>query len=485
MPAPAPIPSAREVARAIAERRLSARDVAREHLDRVDRLNGLHNAVVSLRPRGEILAEAEAADRAVRSGERLGALHGLPVAVKDLAATAGLRTTLGSPLFADAVPERDAVHVARVRAAGAIIVGKTNVPEFGLGSHTVNAVFGATRNAFDPSRSAGGSSGGAAVALALGMTVLADGSDFGGSLRNPAGWNSVYGFRPSQGRVPSSPVPDAFLSQLSTDGPMGVCVDDLALLLDVQAGWHPSAPLSLPAPERPFSSDSSLHRTFRIGWLGELGGHLAVEDGILDLCRGALDRFAAGGHAVEAVVPDFDFGALWRAFVALRHFSTGGKLAPLFEDPEKRALLKPEAQWECEGFLRLTAPDLFAATAVRSAWYARVLALFERFDALALPSAQVWPFPIETDWPSRIAGRAMDSYHRWMEVAVPATLAGCPAACVPAGFGGPGGGLPMGLQIIGRPRGDDEVLRLCRAYERANPWIGDRLALQRASPSGP
>ena len=471
--------SASALARAIAGREISAREVMQSCLDRIDACNGRYNAIVSLRPRADLLAEAEAADRAVLSGQSLGPLHGLPVAIKDLAATRHLRTTLGSPLFANNVPAADAVHVARMRAAGALIVGKTNVPEFGLGSHTVNPVFGPTRNAFDPTRSAGGSSGGAAVALALGMLPIADGSDFGGSLRNPAGWNNVFGVRPSQERVPGNPVPDAYMSQLATDGPMGTCVADLALLLDVQAGFDPSAPLSLPKPDVPFVDAFDAERPFRIAWMGDLGGHLAMEDGILPLCRTALTSLAAAGHIVEDLVPNFDYEALWRAFVTLRQFSIGGKLGPLFADAEKRALLGPAAQWECEGHLRLTAAAVYEATTVRSAWYACMTALFDRFDALALPSAQVWPFPIEMAWPDRIAGRPMDSYHRWMEVVVPATLAGCPAASVPAGFGGPGGALPMGLQIIGRPRDDAGVLRICRAYERANPWIAARTAANR------
>ena len=472
-------PSASALARAIARREISAREVTQTCLDRIDAYNGRYNAIVSLRPRAEVLAEAEAADRAVRSGQSLGPLHGLPLAVKDLAATAGLRTTLGSPIFTDNIPTTDAVHVARMRAAGALIIGKTNVPEFGLGSHTVNPVFGPTRNAFDPTRSAGGSSGGAAVALALGMLPIADGSDFGGSLRNPAGWNNVFGLRPTQGRVPGNPVPDAFLSQLATDGPMGTCVEDLALLLDVQAGFDPSAPLSLPKPDHPFSTRVDEERPFRIAWMGDLGGHLAMEDGILPLCRKALASLAAAGHVVEDLVPDFDYEALWRAFVTLRQFSIGGKLGPLFADAEKRTLLGAAAQWECEGHLRLSAATVYEAATVRSAWYACITALFDRFDALALPSAQVWPFPIDMAWPDRIGGRPMDSYHRWMEVVVPATLAGCPAACVPAGFGGPGAALPMGLQIIGQPRDDAGVLRICRAYDRANPWIAARTAANR------
>ncbi len=465
--------SARALARGIARRDWSAREVASAFLDRIEARNPAHNAVVSRRPRADVLAEAELADAAVARGDPLGALHGLPLAVKDLAATAGLRTTLGSPLFADWVPDADAIHVGRMRAAGAIFVGKTNTPAFGLGSHTVNPVFGATGNAFDPGRSAGGSSGGAAVALALDMLPLADGSDVGGSLRNPAGWNGVFGFRPSQGRVPALALPDAFLAQMSTDGPMGRTVEDVALLLSVQAGWDARAPLSLDGPGTRYEEELDLDASGSIAWLGDLGGHLPVEDGVLPVCEAALARLAALGHAVVPVVPGFDFEALWRAFVVLRQVSTGGRLMPLFADPARRALLNPQAVWECEGFARLTAREVHEASAVRTAWHGCALRLLERHAFLALPTAQVWPFPIGWDWPRAVAGREMDSYHRWMEVAAPVTLTGFPAAAVPAGFGGPGGRLPMGLQLAGRPRDDLAVLRLARAYEAASPWIAE------------
>jgi amidase len=464
--------SARTLARRIATRELSSREVVTGFLDRIAAVNPTYNAVVSLRPRAEILAEADAADQAVAAGEPVGPLHGLPIAIKDLAATRGLRTTLGTPLFADFVPDADAIAVARVRAAGAIIIGKTNTPEFGLGSHTFNPLFGATRNAFDPNRSAGGSSGGAAVALALFMLPVADGSDFGGSLRNPAAWNNIFGLRPSQGRVPSNPMPDAFMSQLATDGPMARHVEDLALLLSVQAGWDVRAPLSLPDVPVRFEDHLDAFRPGRIAWLGDLGGHLAMQDGVLTACQTGLDGFARLGCSVETIVPDFDFEALWQAFIVLRQFSTGARLAVFYNDPEKRALLKPEAQWECEGFLALTARQVADAAAVRSAWYACLTTLFERVDFLALPSAQVFPFPVEEKWPQAIAGRAMDSYHRWMEVVAPITLSGCPVVSVPVGFGpGPDGHLPMGMQIVGRPRDDLSVLQLAHAYERANPWI--------------
>ncbi len=463
---------ARALAGLIATRQVSAREVVTAFLDRIEEFNPTYNAIVSLRPAGEILADADAADQAVARRQQIGPLHGLPMAIKDLSATRGLRTTLGSPLFADFVPDSDTVPVARVREAGALIIGKTNTPEFGLGSHTYNAVFGVTRNAFDPTRSAGGSSGGAAAALALSMLPVADGSDLGGSLRNPAAWGNIFGMRPSQGRVPSSPLPEAYLCQLSTDGPMGRYVEDVAMLLSVQAGWDVNAPLSLPEPGYRYEDRLNEAPGRRIAWLGDLGGHLPMEDGVLELCRAGLDGLGRLGCAVESVVPKFDYDALWRAFVVLRQLSIGGKLSRFYEDPVKRALMKPEAQWECEQFAGVTAADLFEASATRTAWYGLVVELFAEFDFLALPSAQVFPFPVEWTWPRSIAGRPMDSYHRWMEVVAPITLTGCPAISIPVGFGpGPNGRLPMGMQIVGRPRDDLSVLQLAHAYERANPWI--------------
>ena len=262
-----------------------------------------------------------------------GPLFGLPIAVKDLALTKGLRTTFGSRIFADFVPDEDSYFVERLRNAGAIIIGKTNVPEFGFGSQTYNEVFGATRNAFDQRLTSGGSSGGAAVAVALNMLPLADGSDMCGSLRNPAGWNNIFGFRTSPGRVPIGPANELFLSQMGVKGPMARNVADLALLLGVQAGYDPRAPLSLDDGFAWSAGDRQPDRGWRVAWLGDLGGHLPVEPGVLELCAAALERSEAGGFRVEPTVPDFDFEALWRAFVTLRHATSGAAL----EDPLRQS----------------------------------------------------------------------------------------------------------------------------------------------------
>ncbi|MFT4267509.1 MAG: amidase [Xenophilus sp.] len=474
---------ARELAARIRRRELSSREVVSAFLGQIDALNPRFNAIVSMVDREQVLRQADEADAAVARGDALGALHGLPQAIKDTAPARGIRSTFGSRLFEHHVPAADAIVAQRMREAGAIFIGKTNVPEFGLGSHTYNSIFGATGNAWDPRFSAGGSSGGAAVALALRMLPVADGGDMGGSLRNPAGFNNVLGFRPSQGRVPLWPRTDAFLNQLVTEGPMGRSADDLALLLSVQSGYDPRVPLSLDAAVPDWHGQLAHDfRGARIGWLGDLGGHLPIEDGILSLCESALARFGEAGVAVEAIRPDFDWSRIWRAFVVLRQFSLGDKLDPAYDRPETRALMKPELQWEIAQCRRLGVADVQRALVDRTAWYDHLLGLFGQHDFLALPTAQVFPFPVEADWPHEIAGRSMDSYHRWMEVVTPGTLSGCPVISLPVGFGA--GGLPMGVQIIGRPRDDLSVLQLTHLYEQLTPWLAQLPpALQAAAPT--
>jgi amidase len=440
------------------------------YLEHIEHLNPSVNALVSLREPEVLIEEAQSADEALARGVSHGWMHGFPHAVKDLVATSGIRTTQGSPLFRDVVPQQDALLVERLRQAGAIIIGKSNVPEFGLGSHTYNPVFGATRNPYALERTAGGSSGGAAVAVALRMVPVADGSDTGGSLRNPAAYNNVFGFRPSMGRVPRTPQSDVFVQQLSIDGPIARTVDDLASLLSVMAGYDRRQPLSL--DEDPLLFRRSLQRDLtgaRLGWLGDWGGHLPMEPGVLECCQAALPAFESVGCTIEEVLPEFDPESLWEAWLVLRQWLTLGSLGPLYAEPAQRARMKAEAQWEVEQALHLSGVQVFHASEVRSAWYAAVLQLFDRFEALLLPSAQLFPFDVNWTWPRQIAGRTMDTYHRWMEVVIGATMAGLPAISVPAGFSATG--LPMGLQIIGRPREDLGVLQLAHAYEQASGWV--------------
>ncbi|HEX2539631.1 MAG TPA: amidase [Caldimonas sp.] len=460
--------AAHELARRIAARELSCRDVMAGFLARIAAVNPIHNAIVSLRDEDLLLAEAGACDDMLAGSAAHHAprpfLFGLPQAIKDVLPTAGIRSTWGSPIHRDTIPGADALMVRRMKAAGCIVIGKTNTPEFGLGSHTFNEVFGATRNAFDPSRSAGGSSGGAAVALARRMLPVADGSDSMGSLRNPAGWNNVFGFRPSQGRIPAHPAQDAWITTFGTEGPMARNVRDLALLLDVQSGYDPRAPLSL-CSEAPFATavESPRAAGVRIGWLGDLDRYLAMEPGILDVCGEALARLEGIGARVEPLSLGFAPERIWTAWQTLRHWFVNARVATALKTPGHRDLVKPEALWEHDRGAALTAAEAMAASIERTTFYQHALTLFEQVDFLALPTAQVWPFPVEWRWPKEIAGRAMDTYHRWMEVVIVASFAGLPCVGVPAGFDSRG--LPMGLQLIGPPRGDRELLRLAAAYE--------------------
>jgi amidase len=314
------------------------------------------------------------------------------MAIKDMAATAGIRTTLGSPLLAHNVPTFDNFMVARMKGAGGIVIGKTNTPEFGLGSHTYNTVFGVTRNAWDPSRTAGGSSGGAAVSLALRMQPVADGSDFMGSLRNPAAYNNVFGFRPSPGRVPAGPIGDQFVSQLGTEGPMGRSVRDVAMLFSVQAGRHPRTPLSVAESGAPFAAPfGDLPRGLKVGWLGDLSGYLPMEPGIFAACEAGLAKLASLGCDVEPATLGFAPERVWAMWLTWRRWLVSGRVAPYFANPVQRAQLKPEARWEAEQGAGLSAADTYAASLERSAFYAHIMDLYDRYDFLVLPGAQSGP----------------------------------------------------------------------------------------------
>jgi amidase len=457
---------------AIHTRQVSCIEAMRAYLDRIHRLNPCFTAIVNLAPDDMLLDQAAERDAELDRGESRGWMHGMPQAIKDASAAIGFPTTYGSPLLKDAVAHIDSIMVERMKAAGCIVIGKTNMPEFGLGSHTYNNVFGTTGNAWDLSVSAGGSSGGAAVCLSQRMLPVADGSDYMGSLRNPACWNNVFGLRPSQGRVPYGPTSDVWVRQLATEGPMARTVRDLAQLLSTQAGYDPRAPLSIAQGAQNFvPGPEATVRGKRIAWLGNIGGYLAVQSGILDVCAQALQLMGRGGAVVEELSSiGVDLDRVWQAWLHCRHALVAPSIGAVMTTPAARKQVKPEAQWEYDQAQTLTAMDFIRASEERSRLYAALMKLFERFDALALPVAPVWPFPVAEHWPQVIEGRQMDTYHRWMEATIYATFAGLPAISVPAGFHA-NGRWPMGLQIIGQPQGDAALLELAAGYEKLIPEL--------------
>ena len=463
----------------IHQRQISCKEVMLAYLEQIRELNPRVNAIISMLPEDQLIRLAQDKDDQFHQVSHPGFLYGFPLAPKDLAGTRGLASTMGSPIFRNNMNAQDSVAVQRMRAAGGILIGKTNVPEFGLGSHTYNTVFGTTLNSYDQSKSAGGSSGGAAVALALNMLPISDGSDFGGSLRNPSAWNNVYGLRPSLGRVPSGTGSEVYYDQLPTDGPMAKNISDLAMMLSIHAGHDARYPLSL--KESPTVYQQSLEAPMqnkKIAWLADFNGYLPMEEGLLAACEKSLSYFDTMGCKVERVTPQFDMQQLWHSWLVLRAFVTGGKLMPLYQNPEQRKLLKPEAIWEIEQSLALKASDVFHASLIRTAWNHELQRLLSTYDALVLPSAQVFAFDANCHWPQEIAGRKMDTYHRWMEVVIGPTLAGLPVVSLPAGFHE---GVPFGMQLIGKPQGEFEILQIGFAWEQATPFASVQSPLLKSS----
>jgi amidase len=467
------------LARLLRRREVSAREVVAACIERVEAVDGLVNALVT-HSFDSALARAAAADEAMARGDPPGLLHGLPVAHKDLAETAGVRTSYGSPLFASHVPEFDALVVARMAGAGAISLGKTNTPEFGAGSHTVNPVFGATRNPYDLSRSAGGSSGGAAAALAARMICLADGSDLGGSLRNPASFCNVTGMRPTPGRVPAWPLGDV-ADTFGVQGPMARTVADLALLLAVLSGPDSRVPLALDAPAPALASPADVLgllardlRGVRVAWSADLG--LPVEPAVRAALAPARAVLASLGCEVTDAAPDLaGAGEVFRTWRAFR-FATF--LSPLYA--EHREQLGANVIWNIEQGLALTAADLSRATALRTALAGRVSDFFASFEVLACPVSQVVPFDVTLDWVHDIDGAPQHTYLDWMASSYLISATGLPAISVPAGF--TPGGLPVGLQLVGRWRADWPLLGVAHAFEAATSWAKIAPALP-ASPS--
>jgi amidase len=450
--------TARDLAAAIHRKKLSAREVMEAHLKQIERVNPKVNAIVTLLA-DKAMDQAKRADESQAKGAKIGPLHGIPIAHKDLVETAGIRTTFGSPIFKDNVPTHDAILVERIRNAGAICIGKTNTPEFGAGSQTFNRVFGATKNPYDLTKTCGGSSGGAAVSLATGMLPLADGSDTGGSLRNPAAFCGVVGIRPAPGRVPSAAKGNAWQT-LSVSGPMARNVADAALLLSVMAGPDPRCPISIDASPAQFAEP--LDRDFkgtRVAFFKDLG--IAFDPQVRDAVNAQRRVFESLGCIVEQADPDLSGGD--EAFKILRAWSYAsqyGELARTHRDQIKETVL-----WEIDRGSKLTAAEISHADALHSQVWDRMRVFLTQYDFYILPTTQVPPFDINQPYVTEINGVKMDTYIDWMKSCYLISILETPAISVPCGY--TSNNLPLGLQIAGRHRGELAVFQLAHAFEQA------------------
>src|SRR5215475_6855551 len=461
--------SAIEMARLIRLKKLSAREVLAEHLKQIERVNPKVNAIVTLAT--EMAADAAAkADEMQARKEKLGVLHGLPVAHKDLMETRGIRTTFGSPLYKDYIPTEDDIVVERMRRAGAITIGKTNTPEFGAGSQTFNKVFGATYNPYDLTKTCGGSSGGAAVALACGLAPVASGSDTGGSLRNPAAFCNVVGFRPSIGRVPNPKAAFGW-STLSTSGCLGRSVADLALVLSTIAGPDSRAPLSIHEPGERFALP--LGRSFkgvRVAWFKDLGG-VPFDPRVRTVVDGHRKTLESLGCVVEQAEPDF--GSAEIAFRLLRAWNSANTYrVRLQEHPDA---FKDTLRREIEEGLRLTAVDIGNAETAHSQLWRAFQAFLEKYEFFVLPTTQLPPFDVNLPYPTEIGGVKFNNYIDWMKSCWYISAVGNPAGSVPAGFTPEG--LPVGVQIVGRAGADFSVLQMAHAFEQATGFGKKRPAI--------
>jgi amidase len=452
--------SAVDMARQIRAKTLSAREVLSAHLKQIERINPTVNAIVTLVDE-QAMAHALEADEALARGHVVGPLHGLPIAHKDMQPTKGIRTTFGSPIFKDFIPSEDSLLVERIRQAGAIVVGKTNVPEFAAGSQTFNPVFGPTLNPYDRTKTCGGSTGGGAVALACGMLPLADGTDMGGSLRNPASFCNVVGFRPSPGRVPTWPATTAW-STLSVDGPMARTVADAALLLSAMAGPDARSPIALADAGSVFAGPLVRDvKGVRVAWWKDLGG-VPVDHRVTAVVNAQRRVFESLGCVVDDAEPDFaDFDEVFKTVRAVAYLTgVADRVA------RHRHMVKDTILWELVRGERLTPQEIAHAEVKRSELYQRMRQFMDHYDFFVLPATQLPPFDVNEPYPTMIEGVAMETYIDWMKSCYYISIVGNPAISVPCGFTAEG--LPVGLQIVGRHRDDWGVLQMAHAFERAN-----------------
>jgi amidase len=458
---------ARDLAAMIREKRLSAREVMKAHLRQIERMNPKVNAIVTLVDEDQLMAQARAADEIIAKGKSLGPLHGLPVAVKDLTETMGIRTTYGSPLYREFVPDYDALVVERMKNAGAIVVGKTNTPEFGMGSRTFNPVFGSTLNPYDVTKTCGGSTGGGAVALACGMAPIASGTDMGGSLRNPANFCNVVGIRPSPGLVPNGPWTQLGWSTLSVSGPMARNVTDCALLLGVLAGFDRQSPISIEQSGSQFLKPLGERnlQSVRVAMIKDIG--LPWEPEVKSAFHAQRKIFESLGCIVEEAEPDLQDAN--ECFLVWRHWALERQLGETVDaHPDK---VNAYGHWHVEEGRKLTGPYLSWIETKRTALYHGMRQFMEEYEFLVLPVNQVLPFDVNTPYPTEIAGVKMENYIAWMKSTYYISIVGNPALSVPCTFSG--SGLPIGIQIVGRHNDDWGVLQLGYAFEQATN-IGER-----------
>ena len=447
--------SAIDLSVAIRTKQASCFEVMQAYLKRIHRYNPVYNAIVGMVNDDDLLNQARQADLALSRNEYWGWMHGMPHAVKDLTPVNGLPYTEGSPMFANRIAEEDGALVTKIRNQGAIFIGKTNTPEFGLGSQCYNPVYGTTGSAYNPKLTSGGSSGGAACGLGTHMLPVADGGDMMGSLRNPGAYNNVIGFRPSTNVVMGQENPNERL--LWTSGPMGRDTRDTIRLLNTIAlnpVFDRLNPLNL--------------KDIKVGWMGNLDNYLPMEAGIIELCEASLANVVEAGAQVELMQTKFTLSDLWQSWTILRHHRRLDML-DYYEYPATLDLLKPELIWEIEQGLSLKEKDVEMAKMIRTSWYSELDRMFDKIDFLVLPTAQVFPFPKEIHWPRQINGQEMDSYYRWMEVVILGSLGGIPVVNVPVGFDEKG--RPMGMQVMGKLGNDKRVLEFALAYEQVTEYL--------------
>jgi amidase len=451
--------SATEVTRKIKAKEVSAVEYVEACLERVSELNPTLNAIVTPNPRA--LEDAVQIDRRIKAGDDPGPLCGLTVGIKDVTPVAGLKTTFGSPIYADYVPKEDALVVARLRAAGAIILGKTNCPEFAAGANTFNEMFGRTRNPWDTSKTAGGSTGGGAVALATGMIALAEGTDLGGSLRIPAAFCGVAGLRPSVGLVPTYPT-DWVWDTLQVTGPMARTAEDVALMLQAIAGPSDYAPFAQPVDGRDFvRAARGSRKNLRIAYCADIAG-IGVDPDVEVVCREAAFALESRGATVEEI--DLDLSAARPAFLSVRGLWFVTQMFPRLDQQDR---FGANVGNNVRSGLEVTSKNIAAAENYRGHLWHRFRQFFAEYDHLLTPCVAVPPFPVEQNYPDTIAGKPMQTYIDWIAPTFVLSLTGLPVACVPAGLDS--NGLPVGLQIAGRQMGEEGVLALAAQIQRLRP----------------